>query len=165
MATMDLKNCVMVIKDGTTPTAKSLTVKISGGTLTYNETRNREYVLDRGKLGGGIRDGDEAPLDLSFDFIWESLKADTGDPPSVEDALKKRGEASTWVTTDSDTCNPYCVDIEVTYTPPCAGEKREVYLFPDFRYESLNHDFNGAKVSVSGKCNVTEPTITRVAQA
>jgi hypothetical protein len=161
MAVIDLKRCVVVLKDGTSPTAKSVTAKISGGTLTYNETRNREYVLDRGNLST-VREGDQVPMDVSFDFQWEFLKSDTGDPPSIEDVLKKRGEASTWVSTDSDSCADYCIDIEVTYTPNCAGEKKEIYLFPDFRHESLNHDFMGGKVSCSGKCNATEPTITRI---
>lgn len=162
MAAIDLKNATIKIKDGTTPTPNELEITIGEGNLTYNEKINIIYTKNRGALDE-VREGDEEPLEVNFDFVWEFLKANTGDDPSVEDVLKKRGEASGWVSTDADACRPYAVDIEILYTPPCGGAYLEKIVFPDFRPEQLNHDLRNASVSVSGKCNVTEPTITRVA--
>jgi hypothetical protein len=98
-----------------------------------------------------------------MDFVWEYLKGQTGSgTPTIEDALKKRGEAASWTSTDSDQCRPYAVDIEVIYSPtPVACGDMEIILLQDFRYESLDHDLSGGTVAVSGQCNVTEATVTR----
>jgi hypothetical protein len=159
-AQIDLKNARIYIKDGG---GNSLEVKVGEGNLTWSEKKNRQYYKNRGLLDT-VRDGDEEPVDVKLDFTWEWLKADTGDTPTVEDALKKRGEAASWVTTSADTCEPYAVDIEIIYSPPCVDQKNETILLSDFRYESLDHDIKAGTVSVSGKCNVTEATVTRSAQ-
>jgi hypothetical protein len=160
-AQIDLKNATIKIKDGSTP-ANELTVKIGEGNLTYTEARNMEYTLDRGVLDE-VREGDQIPVDVSFDFVWEYLKGQTGSgTPTVEDALKNRGEASDWVSTDSDQCRPYAVDIEVTYAPtPVVCGDMEIILLSDFRYESLDHDLRAGTVAASGRCNITDATVTR----
>jgi hypothetical protein len=137
-----------------------LEVKIGEGNLTYSEKRNIQYVKDRGTLDY-TRLGDEEPVDVSFDFVWEFIRADTGFLPTVEDALKKINEASTWVTSDADPCAPYAVNIEVMYYPPCGDVKIERILLKDFRYENLNHDLKGGTVSITGKANVVEADVTR----
>jgi hypothetical protein len=83
----------------------SITVKVGDGTLTYSEKRNMEYTLDRGRLDE-VREGDEVPMDVKFDFVWDYIKGSAValSPPSVEDALKKIGLASTWVSSDTDAC-------------------------------------------------------------
>lgn len=160
MAQIDLKNAIIKIQDGATPTPNEMTIIIGEGNLSYTERVNREYVLDRGVIHG-VRNGDEEPVDVSMDFMWEFIRAATGEPPTVEDALKKRGEASNWVSSGSDPCEPFCVDIVVIYTPPCAGVATETIILKEFRYEDLEHDLRGGTVSVSGKCNVREATVTR----
>jgi len=159
MSVLDLKNAAFSIKGG--GSSDKVTVKLFQGTLSFNETKNREYISDRGKLSG-VKDGEEVPMDVNFSFIWEYLKAASGDPATVEDALKKRGVAAGWQSTDSDTCAPYCVDLELVVTEPCTEGNVTTYLFPEFRYEKLDHDAKNASVACSGKCNVTEPTITSV---
>jgi len=160
-AQIDLKRAIVKIKDGSTP-ANEVEVKIGEGNLTYTEARNMEYTLDRGTLDE-VREGDEVPVSVSMDFVWEYLKGQTGSgTPTIEDALKKRGEAASWTSTDSDQCRPYAVDIEVIYSPsPVACGDMEIILLQDFRYESLDHDLSGGTVAVSGQCNVTEATVTR----
>jgi hypothetical protein len=138
-----------------------LTIKVGEGNLTYSEKQNVEYKKDRGLLDT-VRLGDEEPLDVSFEFWWEFLKASTGGTPTIEDVLKKRGEAADWVTTSDDECEPYCVDIVVLYTPPCSGEDAEEIVLREFRWESLNHDLKAGTISVSGKCNVKEAEVTRI---
>lgn len=143
---------------------RTLTIKVGEGNLTFNEKNNMEYKRDRGILST-VRKGDEEPLEVSFEFWWEFLKASTGKTPSIEDVLKKRGEAASWLTTSSDTCEPYCVDIVILYTPPCTSEDLEKIELKMFRWETLNHDLKQGMLSCSGKCNVKEATISRIAQA
>lgn len=159
MAQIDLKNATIRFKDAG---SNELEVKIGEGNLTWTEKVNRIYTKDRGILND-VRDGDEEPVEVSIDAIWEFLKADTGNPPSPIDVLKQRGEAAGWVSTDDDVCRPFAVDIEIEYEPPCGGEDREIITLSDFRYEQLQYDLRNASIAVSGKCNVTEATVEREA--
>lgn len=139
--------------------------KLGDGNLTHTENRNMEYRLDKGELDT-VREGDDVPMDVSLDAVWEFLRAATGDEPSLEDALKARGEASDWETTATDDpCAPYAVDIEIEHDPPCDDVAREFILLPDFRWESFEHNASDAQLSISGKCNSKEAVVTRVADA
>jgi len=120
------------------------------------------YTKDRGRLDT-VKLGDEEPVEVKLDFTWVFLKADTGETPSIEDVLKQRGEASDWVSSSDDLCEPYAIDIVIVYTPPCDDVDKEIYRLQDFRYEDLGHDIKQGQVSVSGKCNITEPSVTRSA--
>lgn len=157
MAVFDLKNAVIEFLDGST---NSLEAKLGGGNLTFDETVNREYIMDRGKLYS-VRNGDEAPLDVSFDCIWEYLKSDTGLPPSMRDVLYNINNASTWVSSDPDTCNPYCIDIRITLDQPCLADKKEVIFLQHFRHEKLSFSAKDSTIACSGKCNVTRANVTR----
>ena len=163
-AQIDLKNATIRIKDGG---ANSLTIKVGEGNLTFTESRNIEYTLDRGNIDE-VRQGDQVPMDVRLDFVWEYLKGASGSgaTPTVEDALKKRGAAAAWVSTDADTCRPYAVDLEIEYlpTPSTCGDKETITL-PDFRYESLDHDLRAGTVALTGKCNAVEATVVREAQS
>jgi hypothetical protein len=142
----------------------SLEVNIGAGNLTYNEKVDRIYELDRGRLDT-VKNGDEQPVEVSMDFVWDFITAVTGSgTPTIEDALKNRGEASTWVSSDTaDPCAPYAVDIMVEYVPPCGDVPTEVITLPVFRYESLDHNSKDAQVSCQGKCNVVEAAVSRSA--
>lgn len=139
-----------------------LEVKVGEGNMSFTEKKTREYVKDRGKLST-VRNGDEEPVEVRLDFIWEWLKADTGFTPSIEDVLKQRGEAAAWVSSSTDQCEPYAVDMIIDYVPPCTAEKKEIITLADFRYEELAHDAREGTISTTGKCNITEATVARVA--
>lgn len=158
MAVIDLKNTTIYIKDGAN---HSIEVTLGTGNLTYDEKKARDYVLNRGLLDT-VRNGDEAPIDVRLDATWEALTTPggAGNPPSVEDAMKKRGPAASWTSTSADPCEPYCVDIEVINNPPCGAQGAEKVVLPDFRYESINHDLKAGTLSFTGKCNVTEALVT-----
>ena len=159
---VDLKNATIKIKDGTTPVPNELEIKIGEGNLTFVERVEREYSRDKGLLDT-VRNGDQQPVDVNLEFVWEWLKADTGEPPTPIDALKRRGTAAAWLSSSSDSCEPYCVDIEIYIDADCDdGTRPEVILLPDFRYEELNYDLSAGQVAVTGKCNVTDATVTRV---
>lgn len=162
MSQFDLKNAVVRFKDGT-GTPKKLDLKVGDGNITFDETRTVEYVKDRGKLSE-VRLGDEMPMDVSFDIIWSFLKAVSTLDITPEDALKQRGGAAAWVSSDSDLCAPYAVDIEIWYDPQCTTQKIESILLPDYRYEKLNHNAKSGMIASSGKCNATQATINRYAQ-
>ncbi len=159
MARFDFKKAVLKIKDGAN---HSITVKLGEGEFSYTERVSREYLLDRGVLDE-IRDGDQVPVDVSLSASWIYVKGD-GSTPSIEDALKKRGAASSWTSVDSDECNPYAVDIEMVYTPSCATGDKETITLEDFRYEEITHPAKSALLAITGKCNVTEATVVREAQ-
>lgn len=158
MAAIDLKHADIILKD---KNGIYITVVVGQGTFTYSERRNIEVVKSRGELDT-IREGDEEPADVSFEFRWNFIMADSGDPPTVEDVLKQQGNAAGWVSTANDTDAPYCIDIEVQYNPPCPGVKKEVILLSQFNYTQLAHDIKQATVAVSGTCNITKAEITRV---
>ena len=165
---IDLKSATIKLKDGG---ANELEVKIGEGNLTYAEARNLIYTLNRGLLDD-VRLGDEVPITVSFDFVWEYLKGPSsastisGGTPTIEDVLKQRGPAAVWVSTDADTCRPFAIDIEILWepTPTSCGDKESIVL-QDFRYESLDHDLRGAAVACSGQCNVTDAAVSRTPQS
>jgi hypothetical protein len=109
-----------------------------------------------------VVDADQEPVDVKLDIIWEFLKATTGSGvPTPEDALKQRGEASAWVSTDSDTCAPYATTIEVTFDPNCTPTQKEKITLTDFRWENGDHDLKQGLLVFSGKCNINEAAVTR----
>jgi len=142
----------------------SLEIKIGEGNLTYSEKRPVEFKRDRGSLDT-VKNADEEPMDVKFDATWEWLRADTGAAVTIEDALKNRGEASDWLTTADDTCQPYCVDIEIWNAAGCSVDDDEIILLEEFYYESLDHDLREGTISCSGRCNRTEAEQRRVANA
>lgn len=166
---IDLKDVTIKLIDGTTPTANELEIKIGEGNLTYSESRNIEYILDRGRLDE-VREGDEIPMDITFEFVWEFIKGSSdsaGSPPTIEDVLKNIGNAATWISTDSDVCRPFAIDVVLEHVPNCgAGGNvdQEIITLPDFRYESLDHDLRAGQVSVTGRSNAVSASIVRSAQ-
>lgn len=139
-----------------------LEIKLGEGNFTYDETREVEFIRDRGLIDT-YREGDEQPMDVAFDFTWEFITAIVGSgTPTVEEALKQTGEASNWVSSNtSDPCASYVVDVEITNAPNCGGILAEVIRLPQFFYTSLAHDSDAASVSVTGQCNATQAVITR----
>lgn len=140
---------------------RALEVKIGDGNLTFTENKEYNYELDRGNLDT-VREGNEVPMDVTFDFVWEFLTAIDGATPTPRDAIKQLGEASDWVSSSTDQCEPYCVDIEIEHAAPCANTEDEIIILPMFRADKLNQDISKAQVNATGRCNATDALITRV---
>lgn len=136
-------------------------VRIGEGNFTYDEKYPRKYVLNRQQLST-VKDDDQVPLSVTMDFVWDHITGSSGDPPTVHEALKRTGNASTWVTSDPDTCEPYSVDLVLLYTPECSVEPEQI-VFPTFRWDSLSPDLKNGSVSCKGACNVQSPVATRIA--
>lgn len=134
-------------------------VKVGEGDLKWTEADQYTYDLDRGLLDT-VRKGDDQPMDLSLNFTFDQIKSGTGEVITPIEALKGNGNASEWVTSSADPCEPYSVDLLVEDVRPCGSTNSRDYLFPDFRSEKRDYDIKNAAIAVSGKCNALEPTIT-----
>ncbi len=139
---------------------QELDIKIGDGDLKYTESTEYLYDLDRGDLDT-VREGNQVPMDVSMDFVYEHITTGTGETIAPMDALKRRGGAEEWVSSATDLCEPYAVDVVVIHEPPCGSSESETTTFPDFRSEKREPSFKDSRISVSGKCNATEPTVER----
>jgi hypothetical protein len=146
--------------DVLTFTSCQIDVKIGEGNLTYTEHRDYKYTLDRGLLDT-VKYGDEKPVDVKTDFLYEYVTTGTNEVITPVDAIKKIGGAAEWVTSAADTCEPYAVDIEVFHDLPCGGIQDETTTLSDFRYETLEFNLRDGTISVTGRCNVVEATVVR----
>ncbi len=138
-----------------------LEVRVGEGNVTYEEKRPRVYRKNRGRLDT-VKDDDEAPIDVVLDAVWDHLIGVTNDPPTVEEALKQDGNASTWVSSDPDVCQPYALDIVILYTPLCTTSEPEQIVLQKFRYESIPHDLKAGTLNIKGSCNVTRANRSRI---
>ena len=163
-ATIDIKEARVVLRDGTTPTAVEYEVKLGEGNLTYSERRNVDYILDRGNLDD-VRLGDQIPMEIRLDANWEYITggSDTAAVGTVEDFMKKRGVYAANVSTDTDSCRPYAIDIVILFEPNCTTLPRsyEDITLADFRYETIDHDLRAGTLSFTGQCNATEAVPVR----
>lgn len=158
MPVFDLKNCSVKFKDDG---SEELTAKVYEGNFSFTEKRNVVYIKDRGLLST-VRLGDQEPLEVKIDLIWEFISASTGSgTPTPIEAIKGIGEASGWASTSDDPCEPYCCDIELINTPPCEGFDIETIILPMFRWEQIDQNTKEGQLSVTGKCNVVAVTATR----
>ena len=140
--------------------SQRIEIKIGEGNLTWSETKEYEYLRDRGDLDT-VKEGDEQPVSVSLEFIYEFVKSESGGVITPVDALKRAGEAAEWVSTSDDLCEPYCVDILAKHCVPCGTYQDEDVLFEEFRHESLDYDMGEASIAVSGMCNKSEATVSR----
>jgi len=152
------------VADVLTILSQQLEIKIGEGNCTYTEKKEYKYDLERGNLDA-VREGNEVPVDMKFECVYEHITTGTSEPLCPMDALKGEGAASEWVTSGPDPCEPHAVNVTITYTPPCSGADIEITSFPDFRVESRDIDYNKAMISCNGKCNITEAVVSRVPQA
>jgi len=139
---------------------QQIEIKVGDGNVTYTENRTYEYMLDRGDLDT-VREGDQVPLDVRLECTYEHITTGTSETITPLDALKGIGDADEWVSSSTDPCEPYAIDIEVEHDPPCGTVETEITLFPDFRADSKEANFQDATISLTGKCNVIEPVVTR----
>jgi hypothetical protein len=139
---------------------QQIEVKIGEGNLTYTESKEYEYELDRGNLDS-VREGNEVPMEVNLEFVYEFVRTGTSEAISPVDALKGIGGAAGWVSSAADACEPYAVDVEVEHNPPCGTDQTETTTFPDFRRDSLEFDLSAATIACTGRCNASEPTIVR----
>jgi hypothetical protein len=145
-------------------TYQRLLVKVGEGNITWTETKEYEYLRDRDNLDT-VKEGAEQPVEVSFEFAYEFVTSTTGSTVMPVDAVKNIGEAAEWVSSSSDLCEPYAVDILAKHCVPCGTDEDEDILFADFRWETLDYDVREATIAVSGRCNISSATATRSTDA
>jgi hypothetical protein len=146
--------------DTVTFLAQQIEVKVGDGNLTWTINKEYEYLLDRGNLDT-VREGDQQPLDVTLDSVYEQITTGTNETISPYDAMNGVGGASEWVSSSADACEPYAVDVEVEHSQPCGTAQDEITVLPDFRYDTLEVDIDAATISFTGRCNAVAPTVTR----
>jgi hypothetical protein len=139
---------------------QQLDIKVGDGNITYTEHRTYDYLLDRGDLDT-VREGNQVPMDIKLECVYEHITQGTNEVVSPMDALKGAGGAAEWVSTSSDLCEPYAIDVIILHTPPCGTSENERTTFPDFRADTKEIDFQKATIAVTGKCNAIEPVVAR----
>jgi len=161
---IDIKNTNVILQDGT-GTPVTLTIKIGEGNLTWSESRNVEYTLDRGLLDE-VRLGDQVPMEVRLDATWEYVSGgiDTAAVGTPSDFFKQLGVFASNVSTDVDPCRPYAIDILVAYDPNCSAvavRPAEDIILADFRYTTIDYDLRAGTIAFAGSCNVTGAVSTR----
>lgn len=139
---------------------QELAIKIGDGDLKYTENLGYVYDLDRGLLDD-VRLGNDVPMDLSLDFVYEHITTGTNETISPMDALKQIGGASGWLSSAEDQCQPYSVDLMIVFTPPCGTSQVETTIFPDVRAEKREVSFKDSKISLTAKCFALVPIVSR----
>ena len=142
--------------------SQRITIKIGEGDLTWTESRELIYDRDRDLLDT-VRLGQEQPVSVDLNFTFEYVTTESGQNITPVDALKQTGQATEWVSSSSDLCEPYAVDIYVIHDVPCGTDQDQDFRFPDFRWESLDYSIQDATIAVSGQCNVADVVTTRAA--
>lgn len=164
MAAKDLKNAVIKIQDGT-GTPNEIEVTVGEGNLTWSVKNPLEYRKDRGNLGS-VRNADQEPVEVTLEAEFDNVISNGVEPVTVTEALTKTGAASAWVTTSSDACEPYAVNLIVEFEPECDdGTLAERLTFSDFRPDNRDYDVGAGQISIPGKCNVTDITAERYTPA
>lgn len=166
MAQRSLRDSTIYFKDYDD---NSLAIVVGEGNLTWSEQQNVEYTLNAGKVapsdGGRTRLGDEVPLELSIDATFEYYISAGSEAVTPVEVLYNEGAAAGWDLADpDDLCAPPSINIEVVYNPgSCGGasDPIETITFPKFRFDSIDFDVDAGTISISGKCQVTRPTVVR----
>lgn len=146
--------------NGVTFLPEQIEVKIGEGNLTWSEKKEYVYLLDRGDLDT-VKEGNEVPVEISMEFVYEHVTTGTSEDITPVDAIKRIGSAVDWISSAADQCEPYAVDLVVEHNVPCGTTQDETLTFADFRWESLDFDLSAATISVSGKCNVSSVNAAR----
>ncbi|MGN6136079.1 MAG: hypothetical protein ACTHOU_16450, partial [Aureliella sp.] len=100
--------------------SRQVEIKVGDGNISWTESKNYEYELDRGDLDT-VKEGDEAPVQVTLAFIYDFVRTGTSESITPSDALKGIGGAAAWVTSSADTCEPYAVDLDIEHIPPCSA--------------------------------------------
>ncbi len=141
--------------------AQQIEIRIGDGDLSWTEAREIIYDLDRDILDD-VRLGPEQPLELNAAFVFEWASTGTGEAISPIDAIKRINDAEEWVSSDSDQCRPYAIDVVVDHVVPCGTNDDQRFSFEDFRWDSLEYSIQDAAITLTGRCNRTDALVERL---
>ena len=140
---------------------QQIEIRVGDGDLSWTEAREVLYDLDRDILDD-VRLGPEQPLELNAAFVFEWASTGTGETISPIDAIKRINDAAEWVSSDSDQCRPYAIDVVVDHVVPCGTNQDQRFSFEDFRWDSLEYSIQDAAITLTGRCNRTDALVERL---
>ena len=166
MARIELRGATLKIQSGVigAGTPESVELKMDSGALTFTETKNWNYNLDRGHLDT-VTQGDDSPMSVTLNGVWERLLSTAAEDPTPYEAIKGIGNASTWLPASAaagEDCPSYNVNIVVENRPPyCEGALNlgERLIFPQFRFDTIDGSLADGTLTFTGQCNALEPII------
>lgn len=128
----------------------SVTVTLEEGDLAWRQRRPAQIVMDRGELDHARKAPSEA-VELSFSMWYQDLVAH--DSPTPYEVLTNTGDASAWLTQESDS-DVWAVDVKFTASDPSGGSS-EVLSFDRFVVEDIDfEEGEPSRLSVSGRAFV-----------
>lgn len=160
----NLRDGELVIKDGSSP-AKSLTVLLDEGDLTWTQRVRTIEVKDRGSIAAGhTRKGDDESVSLSFSAKWTQLlgkSANSADPLQLYELLTfatALGLTSTSGVGQQDT-----LQFEFTVTDPTGAASEKITFAKVYRENltlSEGADYN--VIAFTGRDFEVSPAVGRV---
>ena len=164
--TRNLTHGSLTIKGNTQP-AQQLIVPIMEGDLEFTCRDVAKVISNRGVLSH-FSAGVQTPCAIRFTigFVDYKGKSFTAAPPTPIDAMRKQGNASTWVSTQS--CGPYVTDLDFALANPCSGagtgiDQTEVLTFADFHLDewAFGEKEDMDTIKCSGNALVVQPSSAR----
>lgn len=160
----NLRDGELVIKDGSSP-AKSLTVLLDEGDLSWTQRVRTIEVKDRGSIAAGhTRKGDDESVSLSFSAKWTQLlgkSANSADPLQLYELLTfatALGLTSTSGVGQQDT-----LQFEFTVTDPTGAASEKITFAKVYRENltlSEGADYN--VIAFTGRDFEVSPAVERV---
>lgn len=160
----NLRDGELVIKDGSTP-AKSLTVLLDEGDLSWTERTRTIEVKDRGSIAAGhTRRGNDESISLSFSAKWTQLlgkSASGADPLQLYELLTFAG--GTGAASTSGAGQQQTLQFEFTVTDPTGAASEKVTFGKVYR-ETLTMSEGGDYnvISFTGRDFEVAPVVARV---
>lgn len=160
----NLRDGVLVIKDGTSPTAKSLTVVLDEGDLSWVERQQTIEVKDRGSIvQGHTRKGDEESVRISFSAKWTQLlgkSASSGDPYQLYEFLTHHSGLS--LVSTSGNGQQKTLELEFTVVDPTGAASEKIVFHKVYRENLTMSEGNEANtISFTGRDFEPAPTVSR----
>lgn len=171
--TKNLRDGVVTLMDGTTPTPNSLQLVLDEGDLSMTEEQQLIEVYRRGKASHR-RLGDETLIKVSFSAKYTNGYENTAltGTPTMVDALRKRNLASAWVSVEDAAAGALTVagptGSEVYSTNvkfeinDATGSAKETFTLKGFHADTVTleegDEYN--TISVEGTCLQVFPSVT-----
>jgi hypothetical protein len=160
----NLRDGELVIKDGSSP-AKSLTVLLDEGDLTWTQRTRTIEVKDRGSIAAGhTRKGNDESISLSFSAKWTQLlgkTANNADPLQLYELLTFQNGLS--LASTSGAGQQETLQFEFTVTDP-TGAASERITFAKVYRETLTMSEGGDYnvIAFTGRDFEIVPDVDRV---
>jgi len=135
-------------------TIVSLGFRFGNGNFSYSLRREFNYIPERGRMENStMTEGDEVPMDIQFNGVYETLYGDDNSP-SIYELLMGRGDCAGWAGLGDNPCEPYAVSLVLVNDPlirvPTCGEG-EILLFENFFCAQADPDLSAQEYSFQGQ--------------